>query len=520
MTDERPTDPGYVLGVDLGTTFTAAAVCRPGRRPEMVTLGSSGYGVPTVLALRDDGTFLFGEHAEMRAPSDPTRVARFFKRQLGDGSSRIIGGTPFSPQTLTAQLLRWVLGVVTERMGEPPAHVVLTHPANWGPYRREIFEQAAVMAGVESLQLCSEPEAAAINYAAAERIEQGELVGVYDLGGGTFDAVIMRRQGDGFEVVGQPRGVERLGGIDFDDAIAAFVAEACDLDLAELAAGDEELVAAGYRLRNDCTAAKRLLSADTSADIRVSLPGVSRTVRLTRSEFEQRIWPRLTETTTAFESALGSAQIGPEDLGRILLVGGSSRIPLVAQILTSSFGRPIAVDADPKNAVASGAALLGTLDVPSDPLPSEQHEPEIDVRDLTDLAPGAPPTPLRTVDLRTGEPPSPAPVAPTRLVADAPAPPRPPTRPVATPTGKATTAPPTAPAPPTPEEPPPSELAAVMSESRHRASFGVAAQAPVAPPTPTTSTSVAPAASGRGPVLVVVAIAVVLVLAVLASQLL
>ncbi len=406
----------YCLGVDLGTTFTAAAVCQPGGRPEMISLGSSSYGIPSVLVLREDGTFLIGEAAEMKATSDPTRVARYFKRQLGDGSSRFIGGTPFSPQTLTANLLRSVLETVTARQGAEPETVVLTHPANWGPYRREVFEQAASMAGVNSLQLRTEPEAAAINYATGERVEPGELIGVYDLGGGTFDAVIMRRTANAFEVVGQPRGVERLGGLDFDDVIWEFSINACDLDPADLGGEDEAVLAAGYQLRSNCTSAKRLLSADTSADVRVTLPGVSQTVRLTRDEFERRIRPRLAETIVAFESALASGDVRAEDLSRILLVGGSSRIPLVGQLLSSAFGRPLAVDTDPKNTVALGAAYVGTLgDVEQRPLPSQQRGPDLDLREPPDLAPGPPPPPLSpTVDIRDTSPASPPP-APSRI---------------------------------------------------------------------------------------------------------
>lgn len=429
----------YCLGVDLGTTFTAAAVCRRDERPQMLSLGSSGYGIPSVLVLKDDGTFLSGEAAEMRAVSDPTRVARYFKRQLGDSSQRFIGGTPFSPQTLTSHLLRSVLTTATSRQGGPPERVVLTHPANWGPYRREVFEQAASMAGVTNLALRTEPEAAAINYATGERVEPGELIGVYDLGGGTFDAVIMRRTENGFEVVGQPRGVERLGGLDFDDVIWEFATSACEIDVNEIATSDDEaVIAAGHQLRANCTAAKRLLSADTSADIRVVLPGVNRTVRLTREEFEQRIRPRLAETMTAFNDALVSGKVQAEDLSRILLVGGSSRVPIVSQVLAQTFGRPLAVDTDPKNTVALGAAYVGTLpDAEHPPLPSEQKQPDIDIRDLTDLAPGQPPPSLSPpVDIREpapgGLPDAPTPLSPRRDKIAAPARPASPETNVAT----------------------------------------------------------------------------------------
>jgi len=362
----------YALGVDLGTTYTAAAVCEPKGRPEMVSLGSNSYAVPSVVFLKEDGDFLAGEAAEMRASEDPTRVVRHFKRRLGDEVPFRIGGTPFAAQTLTTHLLQWVLHVVAERRGEPPSTVVLTHPANWGPYRRELFEQAAVAAGSPNIQLLTEPEAAASHYANSERVEPGELIGVYDLGGGTFDAVVVRRTssvryGDGFEIVGQPKGVERLGGLDFDDVVWQFVMEAADLLPDEendkpspLNSEDPATIAAAIQLRNQCIHTKQLLSFDTTASVHVVFPGISRTVRLNRSEFEQRIMPRLNETVHAFNSALASGGLTTGDLSRILLVGGSSRIPVIAQTLAREFGRPVAVDSDPKNTVALGAARLGS----------------------------------------------------------------------------------------------------------------------------------------------------------------
>ncbi len=345
----------YAIGIDLGTTFTAAAVCDPGVAPQMLSLGSSGYSVPSVLFLRDDESFLAGEAAELRAAGDPTRVARHFKRRLGDDVPIRLAGTAFDPLSLTRELLDWVLELVTSRRGEAPAVVVLTHPANWGDFRAELLREAATVDGAQTL-LISEPAAAASHYVQGERVEPGELIGVYDLGGGTFDAVVMRRTETGFELAGRAGGVERLGGVDFDDAIWSYVLTEAEV---ELGADDDATMAAAYDLRSNCVAAKRLLSVDTSADIRVPLRAATTSVRLTRAEFERRIRPRLAETIEAFDTVMAGAKVVPADLSRILLVGGASRIPLVGELLASHFGVPIAVDSDPKNAVALGAAGHG-----------------------------------------------------------------------------------------------------------------------------------------------------------------
>ncbi|MEZ5225587.1 MAG: Hsp70 family protein [Acidimicrobiales bacterium] len=345
----------YAIGIDLGTTFTAAAVCDPGVAPQMLSLGSSGYSVPSVLFLREEGAFLAGEAAELRAAGDPTRVARHFKRRLGDDVPIRLAGTAFDPLTLTRELLGWVLDLVTSRRGEAPAVVVLTHPANWGEFRVDLLRDAVDLADSNTL-LISEPAAAAAHYVQGERVEPGELIGVYDLGGGTFDAVVMRRTENGFETAGRAGGIERLGGVDFDDAIWSYVLTEAEV---ELGADDDATLAAAYDLRSNCVAAKRLLSVDTSADIRVPLRAATSSVRLTRAEFERRIRPRLAESIEAFDDVLSSAGIVAGDLSRILLVGGSSRIPLVGEMLASHFGVPIAVDSDPKNAVALGAAGFG-----------------------------------------------------------------------------------------------------------------------------------------------------------------
>jgi hypothetical protein len=181
---------------------------------------------------------------------------------------------------------------------------------------------------------------------------------VYDLGGGTFDAAVLRRTGFGWEILGLPEGVERLGGIDFDAAVLRHVVKAVGEAYDALDGNDPPVLAAVSRLRQECTAAKEALTADTDATIPVLLPGLHTEVRLTRGEFEDMIRPSLTDSIAALERALRSAAIPPHDVSSVLLVGGSSRIPLVAQMVSSSLGRPVAVDDHPKHSVAMGAAMV------------------------------------------------------------------------------------------------------------------------------------------------------------------
>ncbi|HEX8804087.1 MAG TPA: Hsp70 family protein, partial [Acidimicrobiales bacterium] len=346
----------YHLGIDLGTTYTAAAV-HAGGRVEVVSLGERTPSVPSVLYLRPEGDLLAGDAAERHAVTDPERVAREFKRRLGDPTPMMLGGNPTPPEVLTGHLLRWVHDTVVHQRGERPATLALTHPANWGSYKRDLFAKAAEVAGVPAATMVTEPQAAAISYASEERVEPGAVLAIYDLGGGTFDAAALRKEPDGrFTSLGTPEGIERLGGIDFDAAVFAHVSAALGGVIEELDPDDPNAVAAVARLRQECTQAKEALSSDSDATVPVLLPNVQTEVRLSRGEFEEMIRPTLAETMTALGRALRSAGLSSADVHHVLLVGGSSRIPLVAQLVSASIGRPVAIDVHPKHAIALGAA--------------------------------------------------------------------------------------------------------------------------------------------------------------------
>src|SRR5690349_19458240 len=186
----------YGLGIDLGTTQTAAAV-RVDGRIEIVRLGGRRAEIPSLVFVRPDGDLLIGDAAERRGEAEPARLAREFKRRIGDPVPILVGGVP--------------------------AVLTVTHPANWGPYKREQLDQALRLADTGPVLLRTEPEAAALQHATARRIGPGETVAVYDLGGGTFDAAVLRREGEGFLLLGEPEGVEQLGGADFDEAVFGHV---------------------------------------------------------------------------------------------------------------------------------------------------------------------------------------------------------------------------------------------------------------------------------------------------------
>jgi actin-like ATPase involved in cell morphogenesis len=275
----------------------------------------------------------------------------------------MVGGSPYSAEQLSAELLKAVVERVAQLEGQRPDHVAVCHPANWGPYKRELLDQTVALADVGTPTFVTEPEAAAIHYASTEHVAPGEIVAVYDLGGGTFDAAVLRKTETGFETLGEPQGVERLGGIDFDAAVFAHVRNAVGGALDDLDENDPTVIAAAARLREECIEAKEALSSDTETSIPVLLPNVMTEVRLTRGEFESMIRPTLNNTIVALQRALRSANVQPSDISRVLLVGGSSRIPLVAELVGAELGRPVAIDAHPKHAIALGAAIAAAAAV-------------------------------------------------------------------------------------------------------------------------------------------------------------
>jgi molecular chaperone DnaK len=392
----------YALGIDLGTTYTAAATWRDGN-VEIASLGSRSAAIPSVVLLREDESFLVGEAAHRRGLTEPHRVSREFKRRLGDTTPILLGGVPYSAEALMARLLRAVVGEVSQREGAAPSAISISHPANWGPYKTDLLSQAARLANLDQpATLLTEPEAAAMFYAQQQRIEPGAIVAVYDLGGGTFDAAVLRKAAQGFEILGRPEGIERLGGIDFDAAVFAHVQRTLGETMSDLEEDDPQVVAAVARLRDECVAAKETLSTDTDTTIPVLLPRVSTEVRLTRAELEDMVRPALHETVQALRRTLATAQVPAEQLHSVLLVGGSSRMPIAAQLVGAELGRPVAVDAHPKHAIAAGVAWAASAQLPapaaSRQRPSEASQPA----PIPAPSPAPSPTPTRAPAFAVG----------------------------------------------------------------------------------------------------------------------
>ena len=351
---------GYRLGVDLGTTYTAAAVHVDGR-VEMLGLGIRAMQVPSVVFVRRDGEIVVGEAAEQQGAADPSRVVREFKRRIGDSVPLVVGGAPFSAQALTARLLAWVVGVATERAGRPTRARLRDASGELGPVqarpaaaRRSGSRACAASKPAPSPRRRRSPTRRATGWPRAT----GSPSTTWAAAPSTPPS--SHATGRGSAWPGQPEGVEHLGGIDFDEAVFRHVLAALGPDVAALDDLDPATATGLARLRRDCVEAKEVLSFSVDTVVPVALPGITTSVRLTRGEFDDMLRPAIGETVAATRRVLESAGVEPDDLSAIVLVGGSSRIPLVSEMLSAAFGRPLAFDNHPKHDVALGAAIRGT----------------------------------------------------------------------------------------------------------------------------------------------------------------
>jgi actin-like ATPase involved in cell morphogenesis len=369
----------YHLGIDIGTTYTAAATAATaeGGRAEPVRLGSRGTKVPSVAAI--DGTDLVvGEPAERIGASDPSALAREFKRRVGDPTPILLAGSPVAAELLMARLASWVVAEASRQRGAPPGSVTATHPANWGEFKLDLFRQALRHVGVTVHGFVPEPVAAATAYASQRDLADGDLLAVYDLGGGTFDAAVVQAAGGAFRIVGRPGGVERLGGMDFDYAVFHHVLDAIGVDPEAVdpdEPSDPATALAMARLHAACVAAKEALSVETEVTVPVVLPDRHTELRLGRADLEGMVRPGLTETVAVLHRTVTDAGVAVDDLRAVLLVGGSSRIPLVSELVREEMRRPVVVDAHPKDTISIGAALATRTSAAAAEPPSPSSPP-------------------------------------------------------------------------------------------------------------------------------------------------
>jgi molecular chaperone DnaK len=348
-----------IFGIDLGTTNSVIAYTDPTGTTEVIAGQDGNRIVPSVVYFGKDGTQLVGTSARQRAIIEPERVAMLFKRGMGektfldDERPFAVDGKTLSPEELSASVLKKLAGMAQERFGEPVRKVVITVPAYFGDNERAATKSAGEIAGLQVVHIVNEPTAAAIAHG-LDNGSSGRIL-VFDLGGGTFDVTVMEVAPDGSMTVLATGGDRRLGGMDFDNFIL-------DRMTADARAGGLDIETEPWAQQDaygKAEALKKELSTLDSATTSLTGSGRPLAFELTRAQFEKLIKDKVTATEDTTLYTLGTAGLKPSDIGTVLMVGGSSRIPVFQQMLERIFGRPPTFSRNLDEDVARGAAMLG-----------------------------------------------------------------------------------------------------------------------------------------------------------------
>jgi len=359
-----------VLGIDFGTSNTVAMVRTADARMRPLLFDGSPL-LPSAVYFNTDGKVLVGRDAERNARVDPSRFEPNPKRRIDDGEV-FLGGQGLPVQRVMGYVLSQVNTEARRQLGGPPEEVRLTHPARWGERRRSLLVEAARMSGLiagsTAPRLIAEPVGAASYFTAVlgSAVPVGRSLAIYDLGGGTFDATVVRRTQTGFEVLAED-GLPDVGGLDFDHAIVEHLGnsygQSNPAEWNTLINPDDPT---DRRLRRmlyeDVRGAKEMLSRTTSADIH--LPALEVDAHLTREEFEAMVRPNLERTVACLRRAIESARLTPKDMVGIFLVGGSSRIPLAAHLIHTDLGVAPTTLEQPETVVVEGALCIGAPAAP------------------------------------------------------------------------------------------------------------------------------------------------------------
>ncbi len=347
-----------IIGIDLGTTNSEVAVVKDGRARILPVDG--GEIMPSVVGLADDGALLVGHSARNQYALHPERTIRSVKRHMGEDTMLSIGATAYSPQEISALILRRLKHAAEEQLGETITKAVITVPAYFSDAQRQATRDAGALAGLEVARIINEPTAAALAY----EVEHGEAknILVYDLGGGTFDVSVVRLAKDVTEVLAS-HGNNHLGGDDFD----ARIVEHLVARLRDQGADPTENAVAMARIGRVAEAAKIALSdapfANVEEEYLLEQDGkpVHLSLELDRGDYEEMIGPFIEETLDAVHTALEGAGLAIADLSEVLLVGGATRTPMIQQRLEELLGMQPRNELNPDLCVAAGAAIQAAV---------------------------------------------------------------------------------------------------------------------------------------------------------------
>ena len=348
---------GKIIGIDLGTTNSCAAVLEAGA-PKIIPNPEGGRTTPSVVAFKK-GERIVGESAKRQALTNPNTVSSI-KRKMGTSSKVELEGKKYTPEEISAMILGYIKDYAEAYLGEKVEKAVITVPAYFNDAQRQATKNAGKIAGLEVERIINEPTAAALSYGLEK--DEGQTILVYDLGGGTFDVSILEL-GDGVFEVKSTAGNNKLGGDDFDNRIIDYIVKEFKKEN-KIDLTDDNM--AMQRLKEVAEKAKKDLSGMVSTQI--SAPFIAKDedgepvhldMELSRAKFEDLISDLVESTIDPVKKAIKDAKITKKDIDKVILVGGSTRVPLVYETVTKELGKEPSREVNPDEAVAMGAAIQG-----------------------------------------------------------------------------------------------------------------------------------------------------------------
>ena len=348
---------GKIIGIDLGTTNSCVAVMEGGE-PVVISNSEGARTTPSVVSFQANGERLVGQVAKRQAITNPDKTIISIKRHMGTNYKVNIDGKDHSPQEISAMVLQKIKADAEAYLGESVTQAVITVPAYFNDSERQATKDAGKIAGLEVLRIINEPTAAALAYG-LDKMDTNQKIFVYDLGGGTFDVSILEL-GDGVFEVLSTNGDTKLGGDDFDQRIMDYIAETFKAEN-------------GIDLRNDKMALQRLKEAAEKAKIELSssmqtninLPFITADatgpkhidMNLTRAKFNEITHDLVQRSIEPMKKALADANLSLSDINKVILVGGSTRIPAVVEAVKNFTGKEPSKGVNPDECVAVGAAI-------------------------------------------------------------------------------------------------------------------------------------------------------------------
>ncbi len=350
---------GKVVGIDLGTTFSAIAHVNEHAQEEIIPNAESDRITPSVIMFEDD-LVTVGKVAKQNASAVPEDIVEFVKREMGKSKeefSREFGGKQYSAEEFSALILQKLKQDAEKYLNEEVTDAVITVPAYFKDAERQATRIAGEIAGLNVLQVVNEPTAAALAYG-IDQHGSDQTVFVFDLGGGTFDVTVMKVSGSKLEMIAT-NGDHRLGGKDWDDKIIIHVADTFENEHGENPLQDLNVY---QEIQLSAISAKESLSQRQKARIRCSYNGKSSNIEITREKFEELSANLVNRCDALCGVVLSEAQMTWDDIDTVLMVGGSTRMPMVQKRITEISGKDInPSEVNPDDVVALGAAIQGTL---------------------------------------------------------------------------------------------------------------------------------------------------------------